>query len=146
MALETNELYSSNTAEDQLRLFPADHGIMPKTFDAVAGGASLVQGVPVSFNTSTSLWEVFTQGGTNGTNVISGILMEPITLDDSGGDDNEVLGNVMILGVMHRDDINTAAIRALCGGSPTEGNLDTALGAATMREKGLIVEGLATAQ
>lgn len=146
MALQANELYSENTRGDQLRLFPAPAGIKPKDFAAVSGGATLVQGVPVAFNTSTSLWGVWTQGGTNGTNVISGILMEGITLDDSGGTDLEVLGNVMILGELHRDDINTAAIRALCGGSPSEANLDAALAAATMREKGLIVEGLAGVQ
>ncbi len=142
MALETNELYNSNTQGDQLRLYPADAGIRPKMFAAVTGGATLVQGTPVAFNTSTNLWVVFEQGGSNGTNVISGILMEGGAINDSGSDNTETLLNVMVAGRLHRDDVNTAAIRALLGGSPTEGNIDTALRAASMREKNMHVEGL----
>lgn len=147
MALETNELYNENTKGDQLRLYPTSPGgTRPKNFAAVTGGAALVQGVPVAFNTSTSLWGVWTQAGTNGTAVISGILMEDGTLNDSGSNNTETLLQVMVLGQLHRDDINTAAIRALCGGSPTEGNLDTVLTAASMREKGLLTEGIAGVQ
>ncbi len=142
MALETNELYSEATRDDQLRLFPHDAGVRPKAFAAVSGGATLPQGTPCAFNTSTGLWVVWTQGGTNGTAVISGIIMEEATINDSGSNNTETLVNVMILGELHRDDVNTAAIRAVLGGTPTEGNLDTALRAATMREKGLHVQGI----
>lgn len=146
MALETNELFSKVTVGDQLRLFPANGGNKPINLAAVSGGASLVQGVPLAYNTSTDTWGVWTQGGLNGSGVISAILMEDATVNDSGSNDTETIAVVMILGELHRDDINTAAIRALCGGSPTEANLDTALRAATMREKGLHVQGLTLVQ
>ena len=142
MTLGTNELYSENSRGDQLRMFPHDHGVMPKNFSAVSGGASLVQGVPVAYNSSTGRWGVWTQGGSNGTSVLAGFLMEDVTLNDSGSDDTEVIAQVLLLGVVHRDDINTAAIRALCGGSPSEANLDAAMLADAVREKGLIIEGL----
>lgn len=143
MALETNELYNEQTRDDQKRLFPdANVGVRPRMLVAVSGGASLLQGTPLAVHTTTGLWHVYTQGGANGLGTISGILMEDITINDSGSNNTETLAQVMLGGRLHRDDVNTAEIRALLNGSPSEANLDAALRAPTMREKGLHVEGL----
>lgn len=145
MTLETNELYKEASRNDDIRLFPAEGGVVPRMFAAVSGGATYPKGTPVAFNTSTSKWVVFAQGGANGVGTISGILFEEITVNDSGSDDTETLANVMILGRLHRNDVNTAAIRALLT-STSEAQLDTALRAPSMREKGLHTEGLSLVQ
>jgi len=49
----------------------------------------------------------------------------------------------MLEGEIHRDDVNTAAIRAVLGGSASEANVDTALKAQTLRDAGITVRGLA---
>jgi hypothetical protein len=146
MALETNELYNSNTQGDQIRIFPEQNGVAPKDFAAVSGGALLLAGTPVVIHTTSLLWGVYDQGATAGQGIVGGILMDDTEINDSGVSDTETLANVMILGKLHRDDINTAAIRALLTGSPSEAQLDVALQAPTMRQKGLIVEGLAGVQ
>ena len=75
----------------------------------------------------------------DGSEVIAGFVAhDNVQLDDT----YEVLGVVMLRGEVHRDDINTAAIRALLDGSPSENELDTALRAASLREKGIDVRGL----
>jgi len=75
-----------------------------------------------------------------GANVIAGFVAhDPVQLDDA----DEVLGVVMLEGEVHAADINTAAIRAVLQGSPSENELNTALKAASLRMKGLHVRGLA---
>lgn len=56
---------------------------------------------------------------------------------------DEVQGDVMLEGEVHRDDINTAAIRALCTGSISEAELDVKLKAQKLRDLSLHVRGLA---
>jgi len=55
---------------------------------------------------------------------------------------DEVQGDVMLAGEVHRDDINTAAIRALCTGSISEAEMDIRLKDG-LRELSLHVRGLA---
>lgn len=147
MALETNELYVSTSQGPWPRIVPSRDGIVPVAFTAVSGGLTIPGQTPIPIvrNSSTGEWTVYTQGGTNGEGTIKGFLYEEeeVTLNDSGSDDTETLLNVMIAGTIHRDDVNTAAIRALLLGSPTEGNLDTALGA--LNPGTFIVQGLGSA-
>jgi hypothetical protein len=144
MALETRELYEAGpTHFDQLRLQPDEGGIMPKTFAEVAGGAVYAHGTPVAQDTTTGLWVAFTQGGSNGTNSISGFVFEPIeglTVNDTG--DGEVIANVLLAGRVHRDDVNTTAIRATLPAATSEAQLDTALKSVVLRERNIVVEGL----
>jgi hypothetical protein len=77
----------------------------------------------------------------NDTNVIAAFIAhDSVQLDAA----DEVLGVIMLTGEIHRDDVNTAAIRALLAGTPSENELDTALKQASLREKGIIVRGLAS--
>lgn len=75
-----------------------------------------------------------------GSNIIAGFVAHDAVQLSAA---NEVLGVVMLEGEVHRDDINTAAIRALLLGSPSEGELDTALKSAELRKRGIHVRGLA---
>lgn len=54
----------------------------------------------------------------------------------------EVQATAMVNGEAHRDDINTAALRALMGGSPSEAELDTALRSQKLRGINLDIRGL----
>ena len=54
----------------------------------------------------------------------------------------EVQAVAMVNGEAHRDDINTAALRALLGGSPSEAELDTALRSQKLRGINLDIRGL----
>ena len=56
---------------------------------------------------------------------------------------DEVQGDVMLEGEVHRDDINTAAIRALCTGAISEAEMDVKLKATKLRDLSLHVRGLA---
>lgn len=56
---------------------------------------------------------------------------------------DEVQGDIMLEGEVHRDDINTTAIRALCTGSISEAEMDVKLKASKLRELSLHVRGLA---
>lgn len=84
-----------------------------------------------------------TDAGTqlNGTNEIRGFLMTMEGVQTSATGEVHVV--IMLEGEVHRDDINTAAIRAVLGGAPTEGELDTALKSQKLRDLSLHVRGLA---
>jgi hypothetical protein len=86
-----------------------------------------------------------TDAGTalNGTNVIAGFLCHQ---EASVGIADDVQITVMLAGEVHRDDINTTAIRSACLGSPSEAELDAALKAVSLREKGITVRGLAAVE
>jgi hypothetical protein len=60
----------------------------------------------------------------DGTNLIRGFVYEStVQLDDT----DDVLGIVMVRGEAYEADVNTAAIRAVLGGSPSDGELQAAL-------------------
>lgn len=101
MALDPNELFSSNSPTAPSRIVA--HRVAPKVF--AAGSGTLNPGAPVSFNTSTGLWAPWTQAGTNGENILKGIVFpDAITLDAA----DEVIGQVMIEGIIHADDVKAA--------------------------------------
>lgn len=76
----------------------------------------------------------------NGEDQIRGFLytMEGVVTSAS----EEVQATIMIDGEVHRDDVNTAALRALMGGSPSEAEVDTALRSQELRKLGLNIRGL----
>lgn len=135
MAYGPNELVSE--ASDfpvQLRAVAGPDGIMPKTFAAVSGGGTLAPLTPVAYNTSTNKWVQWSTGGANGTGTVKGFVWpDAVVLDDSDGDNNDVLGQVMTHGVIHFDDI------PVVGG--TEAQLKTALQSG-LRELGFTIQGL----
>jgi hypothetical protein len=77
----------------------------------------------------------------NGTNQIRAFV------GDSGGRQTSATEEVQVLlakaGTFHRDDINTAAIRAVLAGVPSEAELDAALADPSVRELGIDIQGLA---
>lgn len=141
MALETNELFASRDFGGRPRMVVERNKV--GTIGPQDAAVELPIGTPLSWNTSTSKWDTFTQGGSNGTNIIAGFVAHQAA---SVGDTDDVQATIMLAGEVHRDDINTAAIRAALdtgsGAAVTEGQLDTALRAATLREKGVTVRGL----
>jgi hypothetical protein len=74
------------------------------------------------------------------TNKIRGFILDMEGVQTSAA--GEVQGVIMLAGDAHRDDINTAAIRALCGGLPSEAELDTALRSQKLRDLSLYIGGL----
>lgn len=142
MALETNELFSSRSFDGRPRMVVERNKV--GTIGPQDAAVTLPVGTPLSWNTSTSKWDTLTQGGSNGTAVIAGFLAHQ---EATVGATDDVQITVMLAGEVHRDDINTAAILAALGtgsgAAITEGQLDTLLKAATLREKGITVRGLA---
>lgn len=67
-------------------------------------------------------------------------------IGDEDGVETDATGEVQILviqeGEMHRDDINTSAMRAVLGGSPSANELDAALRDVELRKLGLFIVGL----
>lgn len=142
MALKKEELFSSTDRAARVRITPDARGLYRATFDPDAGVELLPAGAPVAFDTSLNLWVPYTQGGANGSNIIAGFVWEESIQIDAA---DEVLGVIMVKGEVERDDVNTAAVRAELRGAPSEANLDAALSAASLREKGIFVRGLSTA-
>jgi hypothetical protein len=128
MAYADRELFQDLPGKGStLRFFPSS--VQPKTF--ASGSGTIARGTALAYNTSTNKWVVFTNGGANGTGTLQGFLWpDDITLDGAG----EVLGNVMLGGRVHIDDIPIVAGYNLA-------QLKTALQTGA-REKGFIVEGL----
>lgn len=131
MALKKTELFNSTSRAATLRFVPANDAIQPKEF--ATGSTTLVPGLPVARNSSTGKWVVWANAGANETNIIRGFIWpDDVVLDAS----DEVLGNLMLGGTLHRDDV-------VIPGGETQGNLDIAL-ASGLRERGFIVQGLET--
>lgn len=76
----------------------------------------------------------------NGADEIRGVMytMEGVVTSAT----EEVQAVLMIEGELHRDDVNTTALRALMGGSPSEAEVDTALRDQKVRGLSLHVRGL----
>lgn len=127
MALNPNELFSSASEAAKLRVEPIT--IQPKKF--ASGSGTLAALTPVAYNTSTNMWVVWTNGGANGTGTISGFVWPDAVVLDS---DEEVLGNILLEGKIHHDDIPVPS-------GETQNNLDAALRSGP-RALGLIVQGL----
>lgn len=129
MAFSANQQFTSGTGKGSgIRVF--SEVTQPKSF--ASGSLTLAVGTPVAFNTSTNLWSIFQSGGSNGTGTIQGFVWpDAIVLDAS----NEVLGQVMLGGRIHLDDIPIVTGYTLA-------QLKTAIIASLLRSKQIIIEGM----
>lgn len=130
---EPDQFASAAGVGSGLRVWPRT--IQPKTF--ASGSALLAKLTPVAFNSSTEFWVVWTNGGANDTGTIRGFVWPDDVQLDAGG---EVLGQVLIEGKVHYDDIVLPA-------GEMQANLDTALitpGAdgLSLRDRGIILQGI----
>lgn len=128
MALGDNELFTSNTDAAKLRVSPKS--VQPKTF--AVGAVTILPGTPVAFDTVANTWQVFEQGGANEIDIIRGFVWpDKIVLDAA----DEVLGQVMLSGRIHRDDVVLPA-------GELQADVDAAMKAGLRENTGIIVEGL----
>lgn len=102
MAYDPNEQYSeADGLGSGLRAYALT--IQPKTF--AAGAGTLAELTPVQFNTSTGFWEVWSadpDSTNSNAGQVRGFTWPDKTVLVSGA---EVLGNVMLQGKIHYDDI-----------------------------------------
>lgn len=115
-------------------------GVVTITFSENAGAPTVL--ADMSNLTGNVHVLATTDAGTqlNGENEVRGVLytMEGVVTSAS----EEVQAVIMIEGELHRDDVNTTALRALMGGSPSEAEVDTALQSQALRALSLHVRGL----
>ncbi len=121
----------------------AASAVITITFTANAGAPSV--DLDVSDLTGNAHVLAVTDAGSalNDTNTIRAFLYEKEVQLVAGG---EVHGVALFAGEVYAADVNTAAIRAVLAGSPSEANVDAALagGTPTLRELGILVRGLET--
>lgn len=126
MALVTNELFQSNSRDPAKRIVAKE--ILPKQF--ASGTGTIPAGALVAFDTSLGFWAPWSNAGANGRALMKGIAWpDPIELDAGG----EVLGQVMLRGSAHRDDIEL--------NGETQGDVDTEL-QEEARNLGIDIQGL----
>jgi hypothetical protein len=140
MALQANELFAGPTT---VPVKPRMHAERLMVIQLAAGTALLPVGTPLAHNSSTGFWVPFTQGGMNDTATIRAFLYEKEAQLLAGG---EIHAVALFEGEVYEADVNTAAIRAVLGGAPSEANVQTALagGTPSLRELGILVRGLLT--
>ena len=142
MALGTNELFDSNSRGAHPRMCASRTKVVHLEDNAGAAPVELPIGTPLAFDTSTSQWCVYEDAGANGRGTIRGFVYGTAQSDDETDD---VLVVVLYEGEVHRDDVNTAAIRAVLGGAggTSEAELDIALKVRGLRDMGIHIVGLA---
>ena len=126
MALVPKDLGATDTPFAQSLRFDVRHNKAVK-FNNVAGAPTLPVGTPLVENAGGG-YDKWTQVAA--LPIVAFVHPLPVTVDAVG----EVLGVVMIAGDLHRDDVPL--------GGETQGNLDTALKASTLRTRDLLVQGL----
>lgn len=126
MALIPKDLGASTTPFAQSLRFDVRHNKAVK-FNTDGAGGTLPVGTPLVLNAGGG-YDKWTQVA--GLPIRAFIHPLPVTLDAVG----EVLGVVMLAGDLHRDDVPL--------GGETQGNMDTALKADTLRIRDLLVQGL----
>jgi len=133
MTLNSNELFSSNSV-DAVPSVQADV-IMPKEF--AAGSGTLPRLAPIALNSSTKKFVPWDEDGSNDADTIVGFVWpDPIVLNAT----DEVLGQVMLAGRLHYDDV--LAIIEDVDANYSVAGLKAAL-QADCRTRGLHVQGLA---
>lgn len=142
MALGSNEIFSSASRGAHPRLSATRTKVVHLEDNAGSAAVTLPIGTPLAYDTSTGQWCVYEDAGSNGRGTIRGFIYGTPQVDDETDD---VLVVVLYRGEVHRDDINTAAIRAVLGGSggTSEAELDVALKVRGLRDMGIDVVGLA---
>lgn len=141
MALGANELFASQSRGPLSRMEALATKVVHLEDNAGSVPALLPRGTPLCYDTSTSQWCVYEDAGSNGRGTIRGFLMETQYDDET----DDVLAVVLLRGRVHRDDVNTSAIRAVLGGSggTSEAELDVALKVRGLRDMGIDIVGLA---
>ncbi len=100
MAYAENELYDSSSKDPFPRIAPTR--VLPCTFGADATAPTLAVGTPVAFDEDNLVWKPWSAAGTGNVDEIRGFVYpDAIALDAAG----EVLGQVMVKGDIHFDDI-----------------------------------------
>ena len=142
MALGSNELFSSASRGAHPRLEALATRVVHLEDNAGSAPVELPIGTPLAYDTSTSQWCVYEDAGANGRGTIRGFLYG---VEQSDDETDDVLVVVLYRGRVHRDDVNTAAIRAVLGGAggTSEAELDIALKVRGLRDMGIDVVGLA---
>lgn len=128
------------------------NAVITITFDEAAGAPSVA--LDVGDLTGNAHVLAATGAGTqlNGTDKISGFILEANSADQAANGDEgvlldatlEVLGMALHMGEVYRDDVNTAAIRTVLAlfGAPSEAEMDAALRDPGLRKDGIVVRGL----
>jgi hypothetical protein len=146
MAYDPNELFAEHEGLGSGLRVEA-HTIQPKTFAQGEGTIPIL--APVMFNTITGFWEIWSSDGGTGDEAgdIAGFLWPGQKVPAGSGEakegtqgglelvsDAEVLGNVLLRGIVHFDDISL----------PDGEDLDDLKAACRkgLREKGIIIQGL----
>lgn len=131
MVYDPNELFSETPGTvSNLRVIP--QVVQPKTF--ASGTALLPELTPLAFNTSLNQWVPWDADGPNETDSIRGFVWpDEVQLVDG----KEVLGQVLMLGRLHVDDVDLSQTP----GPETIADLKTEL-RNNVRDRGLIIEGL----
>ena len=93
MTLESNELYTSSTTADRIRMQPHADGVSVVTVVGVSGAPLYPQGMPMGIVLDSGLWGPFTQGDSTGLQNISGFIWDHEGVQLHGT--NEVQANVM---------------------------------------------------
>lgn len=142
MALGDNELFDSADRGAHPRLEALATRVVHLEDNAGSAPVDLPIGTPLAFDTSTAQWCVYEDAGANGRGTIRGFLYGTQQSDDNADD---VLAVVLYRGRVNRNDVNTAAIRAVLGGAggTSEAELDVALKVRGLRDMGIDIVGLA---
>ena len=142
MALGANELFASASRAAHPRLEALATKVVHVEDNAGSVAVLLPIGTPLAYDTSTSQWCVYEDAGANGRGTIRGFVYGVAQSDDETDD---TLMVVLYRGRVYRDDVNTAAIRAVLGGAggTSEAELDIALKVRGLRDMGIDVVGLA---
>lgn len=129
MAQNINEQVSSAAGPAAMLRYLAKT-IQPKNFTANIG--TLAPLTPVAFNTSTGFWTKFADSGANGTGTIGGFVGPDGLVSHAT---ENVLGNVILAGDIHLDDIPIISGYTLA-------QLKTAIIASLLRSKGFRIQGM----
>lgn len=132
MALQPEELFGSAVSQTpNLRAFPYQDGIVPSQLEQLAADTDLPHLTPL-VNNGDGTWGVWADADLN---TVQGLLWAPDE-DHAGLLAGETMIQVFKRGLVHYDDIPLPA-------GQTQATLDTALAHSSVRDAGIIVQGLA---
>jgi hypothetical protein len=132
MAIQPTNLRTTTSVAAELRFYPDPDGIVGGlVFVPVAEAPILAQLTPLAYDTSLAGYVPWEDGGSNGRGDVRGFVSEKDGQQTHAT--NETLGNVMIRGKVHYDDIPAAYKGAA---------LQAALRNPSTRSNGLLIEGL----
>lgn len=143
MALETNELFKSNSQSQEKRIIPRRalvKTLAAQTGAVTEGNGKYLPGVVLAYNESTLQWDLWNPAGLNGLDVVRGILY--VEKDVSETDEVHVV--VMTEGEVHFDDL-LLLDNSGSGGTDqgASAGLEAALQNPATRSALLVVKGLA---